>query len=285
MKIDLKCGDNVALTREYLADESIDLTVTSPPYGSIRDYGGHTWSFESLAKELYRVTKQGGVVVWVVGDETIDGSESGASFRQALFFVSIGFNLHDTMIYEKNNFANPSSNRYHQIFEYMFVLSKGTPKTFNPVKDKINAYAGQSNWGKNLHRQKDGSQIEHAKRIVNPLGVRNNIWRYTTSYGFAGDTNAYDHPAVFPEALARDHILSWSNEGDTVFEPFLGSGTTGKMAVILNRNFVGFEIHAPYMEIARERIDKALAMQGLGDLVISKNGKETVKMSPLFASG
>ena len=253
-EIDLRLGDCVEVMKS-LQSQSIDLTVTSPPYDNLRLYKGYSFNFESIAKELYRITKDGGVVVWVVGDATTNGSETGTSFKQALYFKEIGFNLHDTMIYQKNNFANPSSNRYHQIFEFMFVLSKGKPKSFNPIKDRKNVCAGESNWGANKARQKDGSFKERPKKIVSEYGMRYNIWEFMTSKGFATKDNfAYSHPAIFPEKVAYDHIVSWSNEGDTVLDCFLGSGTTGKVAKQLNRQFVGIEISPEYLDIASKRI-------------------------------
>ena len=253
-EIKLIQGDCLEVMKS-LPGQSIDLTVTSPPYDNLRSYNGYSFDFESIAKELYRVTKDGGVVIWVVGDATINGSETGTSFKQALYFKEIGFNLHDTMIYQKNNFANPSSNRYHQIFEFMFVLSKGKPKSFNPIKDRKNVCAGESNWGANKARQKDGSFKERPKKIVSEYGMRYNIWEFMTSKGFATKDNfAYFHPAIFPEKIAYDHIVSWSNEGDTVLDCFLGSGTTGKVAKQLNRQFIGIEINPEYLEIAKKRI-------------------------------
>jgi site-specific DNA-methyltransferase (adenine-specific) len=253
--LNLLHGDCLELMKQ-LPDNYIDLTVTSPPYDNLRTYNGFTFDFEGIAKELYRITKDGGVIVWIVGDATINGSESGTSFRQALYFKDIGFNLHDTMIYQKNNFSNPSSTRYHQIFEYMFILSKGKPKFFNPIKDRKNVCAGQSNWGINKARQKDGSFKERPKKIVSEYGMRYNIWEFMTSKGFATKDNiAYQHPATFPDKLAHDHIISWSNEGDTILDCFMGSGTTGKMAKQLNRNFIGMEISQEYLDIATARIN------------------------------
>ena len=253
--IDLHLGDCLEVMKTFPSN-SIDLTVTSPPYDNLRNYNGYSFDFEGIAKELYRVIKDGGVVVWVVGDATINGSETGTSFKQALYFKEIGFNLHDTMIYQKNNFANPSSNRYHQIFEFMFVLSKGKPKSFNPIKDRKNVCAGESNWGTNKARQKDGSFKERQKKIVSEYGMRYNIWEFMTSKGFATKDNfAYSHPAIFPEKVAYDHIFSWSNEGDTVLDCFLGSGTTGKVAKQLNRKFIGIEISQEYLDIAKRRIN------------------------------
>ena len=226
----------------------IDLTVTSPPYDNLRDYNGYSFNFEAIAAELYRVTKDGGVVVWVVGDSTVKGSESGTSFRQALHFKKLGFNLHDTMIYQKHNFSNPSSNRYHQIFEFMFLLSRGKPATFNPIKDRRNIEANKvGSWGKNTSRQQDGSFVERAKKVNTEFGMRYNIWRIKTEMRPL-------HPAPFPEALANDHILTWSHPGDVVYDPFMGSGTTAKMAVLNNRNYIGSEISKEYSDISVKRL-------------------------------
>jgi len=248
----LYCCDNI----EYLKtveENSFDLTVTSPPYDNLRDYKGYSWDFETLAKELYRTTKEGGVVVWVVGDATINGSETGSSFKQALYFMECGFNLHDTMIYEKSSFSNPSNNRYHQTFEYMFVFSKNIPKIFNAIKDRKNTYR---NSGK-ATRKKDGSMDKIGERIYyGEKGMRFNVWRYPTGKGISTkDAMAYNHPAIFPEDLARDHIVSWSNENDLVFDPFMGSGTTAKMAERSNRRWIGCEISKEYCEITKSRLE------------------------------
>ena len=221
-------------------DESIDLTVTSPPYDNLRTYNGYSFDFENIAKELFRVTKNGGVVMWNVGDQVVNGSESGTSFRQALYFIELGFNLHDTMIYEKNSSTFPASkkgNRYTQIFEYMFVFSKGKQKTSNLIIDKENKWAGHKDFSGKL------------KNEVPKYSPRNNIWKYTTSFN-----DKTDHPAVFPEQLAQDHILSWSNKNDVVLDIFMGSGTTAKMAILNDRNYLGFEISEEYCNIANERI-------------------------------
>ena len=239
--IELKLGNCVDVMKS-LPSQIIDLTVTSPPYDNLRKYNGYSFDFESVAKELYRVTKDGGVVVWVVGDAAIKGSETGTSFKQALYFKEIGFNLHDTMIYEKNSStypANAKSLRYSQIFEYMFILSKGKPKSVNLIKDKPNKWAGFKDFSGKL------------KNPVPDFSPRNNIWKFTTSFN-----DKTKHPAVFPESLVCDHIVSWSNEGDTVLDCFLGSGTTGKVAKQLNRQFIGIEISAEYLEIAKARIFK-----------------------------
>ena len=250
--------DNISLITR-IPDDFIDLTVTSPPYDNLRDYKGYTFDFETLAKEMYRVTKPGGVVVWVVGDATIKGSETGTSFRQALQFMDVGFNLHDTMIYEKNTSSFPArrtSKRYTQIFEYMFIFSKGKLTTGNLICDKPNRYAGHTNWGKNTQRGKDGELVETTDiKPVPDFSPRNNIWRYVVGGGFGSkDKTAYKHPATFPVQLAKDHIISWSNEGDLVFDPFMGSGTTAVAALDTNRRYIGAEIAKEYVEIANDRI-------------------------------
>jgi len=242
------CGDNVETLRGFPAD-SIDLTVTSPPYDNLRTYGGHSWDFEGVAQQLWRVTKPGGVVVWVVADATINGSETGTSFRQALRFMEIGFRLHDTMIYKKANVggARGSVNAYWQAFEFMFVLSKSIPKAFNPIEDRKNAKGGMvvTAGGR---RNADGTTTKNAPMLIAENGRRLNVWTISTA-NIGGD-----HPAPFPEALARDHILSWSNEGDTVLDPFSGSGTTAKMAKHNGRQFIGIEVNPEYCEIAEERL-------------------------------
>jgi DNA modification methylase len=259
-------NEDCLTTLSKIENDTLDLTITSPPYDDLRTYNNHingkktefngySFDFENIVKELYRTTKNGGVVVWVVGDGTEKGSETGTSFRQALFFKEIGFNIHDTMIYMKNNFSNPSSNRYHQIFEYMFVFSKGKPKTFNPIKDRKNIYGGQvGSWGKNTSRQVDGLMIERKKKIIQEYGQRYNVWKYKTSKNGQEDDIAYQHPAIFPIQLVKDHISSWSNIGDIIYDPFMGSGTTGKAAKLMERNFIGSEISDEYYNISQIRI-------------------------------
>jgi DNA modification methylase len=249
-------GDCLEVMKTF-PDESIDLTVTSPPYDNLRDYKGYTFNFEGIAKELFRITKQGGVVVWVVGDATVNGSETGTSFKQALYFKEIGFNLHDTMIYEKSGIPFPSINRYSHCFEYMFVFCKDKIKTFNIIKDKINTNAGKpAHWGKPFWRNKEGNLVSKLDDRTTPqFGSRTNIWRYSTGKGNSTqDKEAYKHPAVFPEKLAEDHIKSWSNEGDIVLDPMCGSGTTCKMTKLNGRNFIGIEISPEYIKIAEQRI-------------------------------
>ena len=246
------CGDNVE-TLQGFPDDCIDLTVTSPPYDNLRTYGGHSWDFEGVAQQLWRVTKPGGVVVWVVNDATVDGSETGTSFRQALRFMEIGFQLHDTMIWNKGGFTAVGSLqvRYAPVFEFMFVLSKGDVSTFNPIKDRKVLNSDYRDF--RTIRQQDGTtkQLPHKPNpsIAGSMGMRYAIWDCPNP-GVPGNK----HPATFPEALARDHILSWSNEGDIVLDPFSGSGTTAKMAKLMGRQFIGIEVNPEYCEIAEERL-------------------------------
>jgi site-specific DNA-methyltransferase (adenine-specific) len=242
-------------TLKNIEPGSVDFILTSPPYDNLRDYEGFDFDFEEIAKELYRVMKIGGVMVWIVGDATINGSETLTSFKQAIKFKELGFNIHDTMIYQKNNFSNPSKNRYHQVFEYMFVISKGKPKTFNPLIDRKNIYAGYSSFGENTTRKKNGSFTKQIKRVINEYGMRYNIWKGNTS-GQENMCKHIEHPATFPLWLAYDNIKSWTNENDVVLDPFLGSGTTGVACKELNRKFIGCEIEPKYVIIARERIAK-----------------------------
>jgi DNA modification methylase len=236
-----------------LADKSVDLTVTSPPYDNLRTYNGNSqFDFEGIAKELFRVTKDGGVVVWIVADATIKGSETGTSFRQALYFKEIGFNLHDTMIWSKGCFTSPQTTRYPNSFEYMFILSKGSASC-NQIKDRQNKKAGMAS----IHtiRKADGKTrnmySDGRKTTIGEFGVRFNVWNV-----YPEQSNKKRlHPAPFPEQLATDHILSWSNEGDTILDPFAGSGTTGVACLNTGRKFILIEKDASYCEIIKNRIE------------------------------
>jgi len=254
MEINKIYNENCLETMGKMPDNFIDLTVTSPPYDNLRDYKGYSFPFEEIAKELYRVTKEGGVVVWVVGDATIKGSETGTSFKQALYFKEIGFNLHDTMIYYKDSFQKPSHSRYWSCMEYMFVFSKGKPKAHNLICDRKNKQSGKKTSGKTV-RNADGTTSKRKDFLINEYGRRTNVWTYKVGYmKSTSDKIAYQHSAIFPEQLANDHIISWSNEGDLVYDPFMGSGTTAKMAILNNRKYIGSEISEDYIKIIKTRI-------------------------------
>ena len=251
MEINKIYNENCLETMAKIPDNFIDLTVTSPPYDDLRTYNGYCFDFENVAKELFRVKNKGGVLVWVVNDQTQNGSETGTSFKQALFFKEMGFNLHDTMIYAKSKIVPTDfkCHRYYQGFEYMFVFSKGKPKTCNYIR------VPSKQGGKkaiSTSRKEDGSmrydRIDKQKgRVVGETKIKSNIWEYASQ-------SVKGHPAPFPEQLANDHIISWSNEGDLVYDPFVGSGTTAKMAMLNNRKYIGSEISKEYCEIAEQRL-------------------------------
>lgn len=241
-------------TMEKMDAGSIDLTVTSPPYDKQRIYDGFLFNHETIASGLWRVTADGGVVVWVVADAVKNGSETGTSFRQALYFMSLGFRLHDTMIYQKRNFSNPEKTRYHSVWEYMFVFSKGKPKTFNPIKDRKNLTAGQQgNRGRNTVTQRDGSKYVRAKRIVQEYGMRHNVWLGNTR-GQEDFCIELKHPAMMPRWVARDHIRTWSNPGDVVYDPMGGSGTTAEEAEKLGRKWIISECSERYVGLANANL-------------------------------
>ena len=252
------CRDTMQRMKEE--GVKVDLTVTSCPYDNLRSYhNSSTWNFDifkEVSQLLYDITAEGGVLVWVVGDATINGSETGTSFKQALYFMECGFKLHDTMLFEKNSSSFPAKrtgNRYTQIFEYMFVFSKGKPKTTHLICDKETKCKNFTNWGKNTNYNKNGELIQtNDIKPVPEFSPRNNIWKYTVGFNI----NEGKHPAVFPYQLAEDHILTWSNEGDLIFDPFTGSGTTASAALCNNRKFIGSEIDKTYFDFIPNNIQK-----------------------------
>lgn len=250
----VNCGDCVEVMRT-IDEGSIDFVLTSPPYDNLRKYKGYTFPFDDIAHELYRVIKPGGVVVWVVGDATISGSETGTSFKQALLFRDIGFNLHDTMIFRKRNpIPQIYRKRYSNEFEYMFVLSKGSVATHNPIKVDC-LHAGLKLNGTTYKNYSKGEQKR--KKMAKPVKkqkLRGNIWEYVVGKNLE-DQEAKGHPAPFPCALARDHIVSWTNEGDVVLDPMCGSGTTLKVAKELGRKYVGIDISEEYCDLSRKRVN------------------------------
>lgn len=264
--IKLYNGDCLAVMDKLIAEGvKVDLVVTSPPYDNLRTYNNTlNWNFDifkNIANKLKDILADGGVIVWVVADATINGSETGSSFRQALYFKEIGFNIHDTMIYRKLNYVPLTHNRYEQEFEYMFCFSKGKPKTFNPIKVPCK-YAGTETWGNSsFYKKSDGELVDVGKKKVNDEKIKGNVFEYRT--GSATESKQYHHPAMFPLKLAQDHIISWSNENDTVLDPFMGSGTTGVACKMLNRNFIGIELDENYFKIAKERIESEQGGLGL----------------------
>jgi DNA modification methylase len=243
------CENNLE-TMARMPDGMVDLVVTSPPYDNLRKYNGYSFEFEKVARELYRVVKVGGVVVWVVSDATVNGSETGTSFRQALYFMQCGFNLHDTMIYAKSNPIPLKHNRYQQCYEYMFVFSKGTPHVFNPLKVKTSTN-GLYTHGFNRDKVKEGANRNRNERSVTREDKTiYNIWFYSVG----NNEDSTEHPAAFPEQLAADHIYSWSNPGELVYDPFGGSGTTAKMCILHNRNYILSEISPEYVALAEKRL-------------------------------
>lgn len=259
-------NEDCLITMSKMDNESVDLTLTSPPYDDLRTYNkhlsgnktefnGYSFPFESIARELYRITKKGGVVVWVVGDATNKGSETGTSFRQALYFKECGFDLYDTMIYQKTGTPFPQKDRYNQTFEYMFVFSKGKPNTFNPVMKK-NATAGAVRHSRKFRTADGEMKPGFNGKPINEYGIENNIWLIKNGMNKSTkDLIAFSHPAIFPEELALKHVISWSKKGDLVYDPFMGSGTTAKAAIQLERNWIGSELDEGYCNICNQRLD------------------------------
>lgn len=234
-----------------IPSDSIDLVVTSPPYDDLRNYNGYVFNFEEIASELFRVIKKGGVVVWVVGDKIKNGNKSLTSFKQCIFFQELGFNVHDVMIYRKKNTPFMRSNAYTNCYEYMFVFSKGKPSTFNPLKTST-VRSGKEKLVSN--KKADGVNVK-IEGVLNKEKTLTNIWDYAVGLGGStSDRFAFEHTAIFPEKLAQDHILSWSNEGDIVLDPMCGSGTTCKMAALNKRNFIGMDISDVYTALAKKRV-------------------------------
>ena len=258
MEINKIYNENCLETMAKMPDNFIDLTVTSPPYDKLRKYNGYCFDFENVAKELYRVIKEHGILVWVVADSVILGTESGTSFRQALYFKEHGFNLHDTMIFKRNTIPL-THNRYEQNFEYMFVFSKGKPKTFNPILTEYSdntIHRRKNKYINYKHRNNDEKGLPDKIGGLKKEGrIKGNVWEYTVgNYQSTKDKIAFQHPAIFPEQLANDHIISWSNENDLIYDPFMGSGTTAKMAMLNNRKYIGSEISEEYCKIIETRI-------------------------------
>jgi DNA modification methylase len=279
-------NEDCLITMSKIPDGTIDLTLTSPPYDDLRTYNkhlsgnktefnGYSFPFESIAKELFRITKNGGVVVWVVGDATNKGSETGTSFRQALFFKECGFNLYDTMIYQKTGTPFPQKTRYNQTFEYMFIFSKGKPNTFNPIMKK-NITAGAVRHSRKF-RNVDGEMVEGFNgKPINEYGIENNIWLIKNGMNKSTkDMVAFEHPAIFPEELALKHIITWTKKGDLIYDPFMGSCTTAKASIQLERNWLGSEIDSEYCDICNKRLSSVpVEITIIGEIVTKESLKK-----------
>ena len=274
-------NEDCLLTMVNMDDNSVDMVLTSPPYDDLRtynkhltgnrtEYNGYSFPFEQIAQELFRVVKKGGVVIWVVGDATNKGSETGTSFRQALYFKECGFDLYDTMIYQKTGTPFPQKDRYNQIFEYMFVFSKGKPNTFNPIMKK-NVTAGAVRHSRKF-RNADGDMVEGFNgKPINEYGVDNNVWIMRNGmYKSTKDIVAFEHPAIFPEELAVRHVVSWTKENDLIYDPFMGSGTSAKAAIQLKRNWIGSEIDKGYCNVCEKRLRGMVNQETLFDEFITR---------------
>lgn len=267
-------GNCVDIMKE-MPDNSIDMCITSPPYDNLRTYKGFVFPFDNIVKQLYRIIKDGGVVVWIVSDATINGSETCTSFRQALAFVDAGFNLHDTMIFRKTNpVPQIYRKRYNNEFEYMFVFSKGTIETHHALKTPC-LHAGLELKGTTYKNYSKGEQKR--SKLANPVKsekIKGNIWEYVVGKK-AVDQEAHGHPAPFPYDLAKDHILSWSNENEIVLDPMCGSGTSCVAAFDNNRKFIGIDICSEYCELSRERIAKHRNDIGIFHIPLKSNAPNT----------
>jgi len=248
--INMIYNEDCLTTMSKIEDNTIDLVLTSPPYDNLRDYKGFKFDFENTAKELFRIIKAGGVVVWVVGDQTVNGSETGTSFKQALYFKECGFKLYDTMIYRKQNYIPLTHKRYEQEFEYMFVFSKGKPKTFNPIMIECKT-KGSKTKGRTFYQTNNQNTptTGHKNDAVKDYKQKGNVWQIPTNAGTKG------HPAQFPEILAIKHISTWTNKNDLIYDPFMGSGTTAVASLKLQRNYLGSEIDNGYIKIGLNRIN------------------------------
>jgi DNA modification methylase len=274
-------NEDCLLTMANMGDNSVDMVLTSPPYDDLRtynkhltgnrtEYNGYSFPFEQIAQELFRVVKKGGVVIWVVGDATNKGSETGTSFRQALYFKECGFDLYDTMIYQKTGTPFPQKDRYNQIFEYMFVFSKGKPNTFNPIMKK-NVTAGAVRHSRKF-RNANGEMVEGFNgKPINEYGVDNNVWIMRNGmYKSTKDIVAFEHPAIFPEELAVRHVVSWTKKNDLIYDPFMGSGTSAKAAIQLKRNWIGSEIDKGYCDVCEKRLSGMVNQETLFDEFITR---------------
>ncbi len=243
-----------------IPDGVVNLVVTSPPYDNLRNYNSYKFDFQGIVEQLYRIIHNNGIIVWVVGDKINNGNKSLTSFRQAIYFQDIGFKVHDIMIYKKKNTPFMRRNAYTNCYELMIVLSKKGPKVFNPLQTRTVRNGVEKSV---FNKGPDAKNIKR-KVVLKKKKTKINIWTYAVGYGGSTrDKIAFQHPAIFPENLARDHILSWTNENDLVFDPMCGSGTTCKMAKLLNRKYIGCDISEDYCTLAKARIKNTVIQKEL----------------------
>jgi site-specific DNA-methyltransferase (adenine-specific) len=257
-------------TMQRLEDNSIDLVITSPPYDNMRKYGdgknyhqrlkdtGYSFEFEEIAKELTRTLKEGGVIMWNVQDQTIKGSRTGNSMRQALYFMEeCGLFMHDHLIWYKTGTPFPSPYRYRNVWENMFVFSKGKPKHFDPIL-KRNKTGGDSR-KRRRERDHNGELVMQEREVkIKEWGIDDNVWYVSNHFKSNDKKRIENHPAIMPEELVRRHIQSWTNEGDIVYDPFSGSGTTSKVAAEMDRTYLGSEINKEYYEASIGILNESL---------------------------
>jgi hypothetical protein len=235
---------------------SIPLTLFSPPYDGIRDYGKN-WSldYKTLGRLLFGATCDGGVCAVVIGDGTKDFAKSLTTFRWAVDWVdNTGWRLFECCIYSRH--GNPGAwwtQRFRVDHEYILIFFKGDRlRCFDktalmiPSKHAGKVYSGTD-------RLTNGGFKKIEPKAVNDLKCRGTIWGYATSNS-EGNRTKLEHPATFPDRLADDLIHCFSKPGDLVFDPMCGSGTTCVMAAKAKRDYLGIEINPEYHSIAMKRI-------------------------------
>lgn len=238
-----------------IRESSVDLTVFSPPYDGLRDYKGKpSFDMAVLGREILRVTKEGGVCCMVIQDATKNGAKSLTSFRTACLFADLGWRLFECCIYSRAGVPGAWwTKRFRVDHEYIFIFTRGDglPRRFDKTSLMVESkYAGITAGG--TKRTTKGDFVAIKKTVISPLKCRGTIWHYAASNTERNKTKS-EHPATYPDSLARDIISCFSKEGDLVLDPMMGSGTTGIASVNMGRRFLGIEISVQYMEIAKRR--------------------------------